>query len=101
MLRVVLEYFRPSRPHLVDLRRIFDEIARHTRSTEARIFYVREHAVQRVPELVKRGPDLVECEQRRLAGWRFRNIKMVRDNGLGAEQSALPNVLVHPGATAL
>ena len=59
MLRVILQYFRPVRPHLVHLRRILDEIARHTRPAEARIFHGGKHAVQGVPELMKCRADLI------------------------------------------
>src|ERR671919_2516110 len=55
MFRVVLEHFRPGRPHLVYLRRIFDKIARHARSAEPRIFYIRKHSVKRVTKLMKRS----------------------------------------------
>ena len=67
MLGVILQHFRPGRPHLVHLRRILDEIARHARSAEARIFHVRKHSVQRVAEFVKGGAHFVVGEQRRLA----------------------------------
>src|SRR5207248_9546026 len=66
MLRVILQHFRPVRPHLVHLRRILDEIARHTRPAEARIFHGGKHAVQGVPELMKCCADLIVRQQRRL-----------------------------------
>src|SRR5438552_10969079 len=40
MFREVLQHFRPGRPHLVYLRRVLNEIARHTRSAKPRIFHV-------------------------------------------------------------
>src|SRR2546425_12861781 len=50
MFRIILEHFRPCGPHFVHLRRVLDEVTRHARSAEARIFYIREHSVQRVAE---------------------------------------------------
>ena len=45
MLGIVLQDLRPGGPHLVDLRRILDEIAGHTRAAEARILHIRKHPV--------------------------------------------------------
>src|ERR1700754_2019134 len=59
MFCVIGEDFRPRGPHLVYLRRIFDEITRHARSTKPRIFYVRKHAVERMTKFVERGPHLI------------------------------------------
>src|SRR4030095_8930387 len=64
MFRVILEHFRPGRPHLVHLRRILDKVARHTRSAEPRIFYGRKHSMERVTELMKRSAHFVMSKQR-------------------------------------
>ena len=84
MLRVMLQHFRPGLPHLVHLGRILDEIARHARPAEARVFHVRKHPVERMAELVERRPHFVVGEQGRLAGFRFRNVEMIRDDRLHA-----------------
>ena len=84
MLRVMLEHFRPGRPHLVHLRRILDEIARHARPAEARVFHIRKHSVKGMTELVEHRAHFVEGEQRRLAGFRFRNVEMIRHHRLDA-----------------
>ena len=101
MLGVIFQHLRPNRPHLVNLRWILDEIARNTRSAEARIFHIGKHSVQRVPEFMKRGPHFVVGQQGRLARGRLRNIQMIRHHRFGAEEVALLNVGVHPGAAAL
>src|SRR5438445_12792026 len=101
MLREILQHFRPGRPHLVYLRGVLDEIARNARAAKAWIFHVRKHSVERVTELMKRSPDFVVSEQRRLARRRFRNVEMIRDHRFGREQTALLNISVHPRAAAL
>ena len=85
MLCKILQHFRPSRPHLVDLRRVLDKIARHSRPAESRIFHVRKHAVQRVAELMKGSADFVVGEQGRLAGRRLRDVEMIGHDRLGCE----------------
>src|SRR5882724_6302766 len=101
MFRVIAEDFRPRGPHLVYLRRILDEITRHARSAEPRILYVREHAVQRVPEFVKRGPHIILSEERRFAWRRLRNVEVIRDNRLRPEQIGLRYISIHPRAPVL
>src|SRR4029453_11710936 len=101
MFRVIAEDFRPRGPHLVYLRRILDEITRYTRSAEPRILYVRKHAVQRVPELVKRGPHFILSEERRFAWRRLRNVEVIRDNRLRPEQIVLRDISIHPRAPVL
>src|SRR4030095_11130825 len=91
MFRVSLEHFRPGRPHFVHLRRILDEIARHARSAESRIFYVRKHSVEGVTELMKRSAHFIMREQGRFARWRFRDVQMIGNDRLGSEQVALLN----------
>ncbi len=59
MLRVVREDLRVERPVFVELRGKLDEVRRDVRAAEARVVHVREHRVQRVPELVEHGRDLV------------------------------------------
>src|SRR5947207_14972892 len=100
MLSKILQHFRPGRPHLVYLRRVFDEIARHAGAAEAWIFHVRKHSVERVTEFVKRSPDFVVSEQSRFARRRFRDVEMIRDHRLGCEQTGLLNISVHTDAAA-
>ena len=100
VLRVVLQDLRPGRPHLIDLRRILHEIARHARATEAGILHVRKHAVQGVAKLVKCRPDFIVGQQGRLARGRLGNIEMIGHDRLRPKEPALRNVLIHPGAAA-
>src|SRR5882762_4126171 len=100
MFRIILEDFRPCRPHFVHLRRVLDEVTRHARSTEARIFYVRKHPVQGMAELMESSAHLIVREQRWFARRRLRNIEMIGNDRLGPEQIALLHVRVHPCAAA-
>jgi hypothetical protein len=86
VLGVVGQHFRPGHPHLVDLRRELDEVARHAGAREARVLHVREHAVQRVAELVEHGAHFVVGQQGRLAGGRLRDVQVVGDDRVGAQQ---------------
>ena len=101
VLRIVREHARIGRPHFVVLRRKLDEVAGHVRAGELRVLHIREQAVQRVTELVKRRRDFVEGQQRRLSCRRLRNIQIVDDDGLRAEQARLIDEGVHPCAAAL
>ena len=98
MFRVIFQDFRPVHPHLVDLRRILDEIARHARSAEARILHVRKHSVERMTEFMKGRAHLVKRQQRRLAIRGFGNVEMIRDDRFRAEERVLSDILIHPGA---
>ena len=84
MLRVMLQHFRPDHPHLIHLGRILDEIARHARPAEARVFHVGKHPVKRMAELVEHRAHFVVGEQGRLAGLWFRNVEMIRHHRLHA-----------------
>ena len=75
VLGVVGEHLRVERPVLVELRRELDEVARRVGAGERRILHVREHAVQRVAELVEHRGHVVEAEQRRLAGGRLGEVR--------------------------
>ena len=85
---------------LVELRRELDEVARH--AAERGVAHVREHRVQRVPELVEERRHVVEGDQGRLArGAGFVKFSDVEDDRLGSEQTALVDEAVLPGAAAL
>ena len=101
VLRVVRQHARPVRPHLVDLRRVLDEVARHLGAGHARVLHVGEHAVQRMPELVEQRRHLVPGQQRGLAVGRLRDVEVIRHHRLLVHQPALVDVGIHPGATAL
>src|SRR4030095_11088044 len=100
MFRIILEHFRPCRPHFVYLRWVLDEVTRHACSTEPRIFYVGKHPVQRVAKLMESSAHLIVGEQRWFPGRRLRNIEMVCNDRLGREQIALLHIRVHPCAAA-
>src|SRR5882724_11890907 len=85
MFRVILQHFRPGRPHLVHLRRVLHEIARHARSAEPWILYVRKHSMERVTELMKRSAHFIMRQQSRFTGRRFWDIQMIRDDRFGSE----------------
>src|SRR6266704_3602698 len=68
MFCVILEHFRPGRPSLINLRRVLHEVARHARSAESRIFYVRKHSMERVTELVEGSADFIMSQQGRFTG---------------------------------
>ena len=57
--------------------------------------------MQRVAELVERGVHLIGGEQRRLTRRRLRNVEVVDDDRLRAEQPRLLDEAVHPRAAAL
>ena len=78
VLRVILQHFRPRHPHLIHLRGILDEIARHARPAEARILHGGKHSVERMTEFVKHRAHLVMREKRRLALFRLGNVEMIR-----------------------
>src|SRR5262245_44890728 len=101
MFRVVGEDVRTRSPHLVYLRWILNKITRHARSAEPRVFYVGKHAVQRVAEFVKRGPDFILSEQCRFSRRRLRNVEVIRDNRLRSEQIVLRDMSIHPRASTL
>ena len=61
------ENFRLQQPMLIELRRQLDEIARDAGAGDERIGDVRQHAVQRMAELVEQSARVVEAEQRRRA----------------------------------
>ena len=61
---------------LVELRRKFDEVASRRGAGESGILGVREHAVQRVPELVEHGSDVGEADQ---SGFAFGRLGQVGD----------------------
>src|SRR5438105_9158350 len=69
MFGEVLQYLRPNRPHLVNLRWILDKIARHACSAKPRIGHVRKHSMQGMTELMKSSPHFIVRQQRRFA-WR-------------------------------
>lgn len=98
---VVGQDLGPDRPHLVDLRGVFDEVARDGGPGEEGVVDVREQAVQGMAELVEEGVDLVEGQQRRLAGTGPGDVEVVDDDGALAEQRGLVHQVVHPGAAAL
>src|SRR6266576_5343345 len=89
MFRVILQHFRPGRPHLVNLRRVLHEVARHARSAEPRIFYVRKHSMERVTELMKRSAHLIMGQQGWFTWRRFRDVQMIGDDRFGSGQFAL------------
>ncbi len=60
VLRVVSEDAGVGGPVLVELRGELDEVARHGGTADQRVFDVREHAVERVTELVEHGAYVVE-----------------------------------------
>ncbi len=102
MARVVAQNLRHLQPVLVELRGQFDEIARHRRAGEQRISDVRQHAVQRMAELVEQRAGVVEGEQRRLAGGRLSEIADVEDDRPDiADQLFLVAQRGHPGAGML
>ena len=101
VLGVVGQDRRPGRPHLVDLRRVFDEVARHRGAGELRVLHVREQAVQGMAELMEHGGDFVEAHQGRLAVGRLGDVLVVGDHRLGAGQAVLRHVGIHPGTAAL
>ena len=57
--------------------------------------------MQRVAELVKHRRHFVEGQERRLARGRLRDVQMVRDDRLGAQQVRLRHRCVHPRPPAL
>ena len=92
---------RPERPHLVDLGRELDEVARHAGAGEARVGDRREQPVQRVAELVEQR---VTSSKVSSVGWPSGgsgDVEVVDDDGRGAEQPRLRDEGVHPGAAAL
>ena len=97
----MVEDRRVCRPVLVELRGELDEVARDAGSGEAGIFAVGEHAVQGVAELVEHRGDVVEADQRGLAGGGLRQIGDVVDDGQCAEQLRLIDEVAHPGAAVL
>src|SRR5690606_6209871 len=91
---------RPVGPHLVYLRWKFHEVARDIGAAEARVVDIRKHAVESVTEFVESGRDFIPREQGGLAGLGFRNVEVVGDDRLEAEESGLGDVFVHPSAAA-
>jgi hypothetical protein len=98
---VVGENLRVAQPHLVDLRRVLDEVAGHRGAGEHRILHVGEQAVQRVPELVEQGAHVVDREQRRLPVGGARQVERVEHHRLRAQQPRLRDERVHPRPAAL
>ncbi len=96
-----LDDLGPRAPHLVHLRWKLDEVARNGRAGETRIRHVREHAVQRVSELVEERGHLCKGEERRVTLFGLRHVEVVGDDRLPMEQARLPHVRVHPSAPAL
>ena len=89
-----------ARPHLVELRRKLDPVARRA-AREKRILRLVEEAVQRVAELVEERGHLVEGEQSRLALGGPGDVEVIRGDRLLAEQARLRHVRVHPRAALL
>ncbi len=86
---------------LVELRREFDEIARHAGARQRRIDLVREQPVQRMAEFVEHRRHVVRADQRGLAGGGLGEIGDVVDHRLGAEQLGLADEVRHPRAARL
>src|ERR1700720_966785 len=76
---VILQHFRPGRPHLIDLGRVLDKIARHARPAEAWIFYARKHSMQRVAEFMKNRAYFIMSQQGWLTRRRLGDIQMICD----------------------
>ena len=87
---------RLARPHLVVLRGVLDEVARHRRAGELRVAHARQHAVQRVTELVVHRRDFIESEQRRLAGLGLGDVQVIGHHRLVMQQLRLRHVGGHP-----
>jgi hypothetical protein len=85
MDRIGVQHLRHGQPVLVELRRQFDEIARHAGAGNGRIGHVREHAVQRVAEFVEQRARVVEGQEGRLALRRLGEIHRVEDDRRLAE----------------
>jgi hypothetical protein len=77
VLRELIEDRPREHPHLVDLRRVLDEVARR-HGREARVVDLRQEAVQRVAELVKQRLGVVEGDEHRLAGRALDEVVVVR-----------------------
>src|SRR6266403_3303581 len=77
---VILQHFRPRRPHLIDLGRVLDKIAWHGRPAEAWIFYARKHSMQRVCEFMKSRAYFIMSQQGWLTRWRLGDIQMIGDH---------------------
>mmetsp|Transcript_53120 Transcript_53120/g.124204 ORF Transcript_53120/g.124204 Transcript_53120/m.124204 type:complete len:781 (-) Transcript_53120:457-2799(-) len=98
---VVGQHGRPARPDLVHLGRVLDEVGRRLGAREARVAHLREHAVQRMAELVEQGADFVPGQQRRLAGRRLGDVEMVGHHRASALVGVLRHVFVHPRTALL
>jgi hypothetical protein len=99
--RVRGEHLRPEDPHLVHLTRELHEVAEDRGAGEVREGHRREQAVQRVPELVEHRRDLVERQERRLAGGRLGHVEVVHDDRTRTAQVRLRHDGVHPCPAAL
>ena len=95
---VVLQHLRPGGPHLVHLRGVLHEVARHRSAGEGGIADRGEQSVEGVAELVEQGDDFVEGQQRRLAFRRFGDVQVVRHDRFRPEEARLRDIGVHPGA---
>ena len=85
------------RPVLVDLAGELHEVARGVRARARRVPAVGEQAVQRVPELVEHGDDVVPRDRRR--GGRV--VAVVGHHGEGAVARRLVDEVAHPRAALL
>ena len=101
MQSVVFQDLRPGGPHLVDLRRVFHEVAWHRCAGEVGVAHVRKETVQRVPELMEHRYDLVKGQQGGVPFGRFRYVQVVGDHRRRTQQVRLRHVRVHPGAALL
>ena len=99
---VFLQDLRHLQPVLVELRRQFDEIARHRRAGKQRIGHVRQQPVQGVTEFVEQRAGVVERQQRRLTRRRLGEIADVEDDRTDvAAEFFLVAQRGHPGAGVL
>ena len=99
--RVVVEHFGPQHPHFIDLARKLNEVAEDVGAREVRVRHDGEKTVERVAELMEQRADLVEREQRRLAGRGLWHVEVVDHNRLRAAEVRLADDGVHPCAAAL